>query len=163
MLPWSSKNRQKLRLSPTSLLNTTYWRVWFSLLQRKDLHSSIIETHDKEYCPGTMNICFIRDRLEQKKLSAIPWHGLVLYKMLNNDYLCSPCQVCQMTKKERKKHALLPLKIADSDTVSLGHDFCGSRESIYNNDTSQNTLSACTHNDRSSNQHRSVWNCQNHK
>jgi hypothetical protein len=33
-----------------------------------------------------------------------------------------------MTKKEqtRKKYGLLPPKIAESDTVSLGHGFCGS-------------------------------------
>jgi hypothetical protein len=33
-----------------------------------------------------------------------------------------------MTKKERKKYGcyLLPPKIAESDTVSLGHDLCGS-------------------------------------
>jgi hypothetical protein len=43
----------------------------------QDLHSTIIETEDKEYCPGTMNIYFIRDRLEQKRLSGIPWHGLL--------------------------------------------------------------------------------------
>jgi hypothetical protein len=36
------------------------------------LHSSIIETNNKEYCPGTMNIYFIRDRLELKILSGIP-------------------------------------------------------------------------------------------
>jgi hypothetical protein len=29
--------------------------------------------------------------------------------------LCSTCQVCQMTKKERKKYGLLPPKIAESD------------------------------------------------
>jgi hypothetical protein len=28
---------------------------------KQDLHSSIIETDSKEYCPGTMNIYFIRD------------------------------------------------------------------------------------------------------
>jgi hypothetical protein len=38
---------------------------------KQDLHSSIIETNNKEYCPGTMNIYFIRDRLEQKRLSEI--------------------------------------------------------------------------------------------
>jgi hypothetical protein len=38
---------------------------------KQDLHSSIIETKDKEYCHGTMNIYFIRDRLEQKRLSGI--------------------------------------------------------------------------------------------
>jgi hypothetical protein len=39
---------------------------------KQDLHSSIIETNDKEYCPGTMNIYFIRDRLELNRLSGIP-------------------------------------------------------------------------------------------
>jgi hypothetical protein len=39
---------------------------------KQDLHSSIIDTDNKEYCPGTMNIYFIRDRLEQKRLSGIP-------------------------------------------------------------------------------------------
>jgi hypothetical protein len=84
---------------------------------KQDLHSSIIEINNKEYCPGTMNIYFIWDRLEQKqkRLSGIPWHGLVLHKMLNIDSLCSTCQVCQMTKKERKKYGLLPPKIAESD------------------------------------------------
>jgi hypothetical protein len=38
----------------------------------QDLLSSIIVTSSKEYCPGTMNIYFIRDRLEQKRLSGIP-------------------------------------------------------------------------------------------
>jgi hypothetical protein len=34
------------------------------------------------------------------------------------EHLCSTCQVCQMTKKERKrkKYGLLPPKIAESDT-----------------------------------------------
>jgi hypothetical protein len=45
-----------------------------------------------------------------------------------------------MTKKEHKKYGLLPLKITESDTVSLGHDFCGSGGPIYNKDTIQNTL-----------------------
>jgi hypothetical protein len=39
---------------------------------KQDLHSLIIETNNKEYCPGTMNIYFIWDRLEQKRLSGIP-------------------------------------------------------------------------------------------
>jgi hypothetical protein len=49
-----------------------------------------------------------------------------------------------MTKKEkqRKKYWLLLPKIADSDTVYLGHGLCGSGGSIYNKDTSQNTLSS---------------------
>jgi hypothetical protein len=46
-----------------------------------------------------------------------------------------------MTKKDhtRKKNGLHPPKIAESDTVSLGHGLCGSDGSIYNKDTSQNT------------------------
>jgi hypothetical protein len=67
------------------------------------------------------------------------------------DCLCSTYQVCQMTKKERKKYRLLPPKIAETDAENLGHGLCGSGGSIYNKDTSQNILSACTHNDRSSN------------
>jgi hypothetical protein len=39
---------------------------------RQDLHSSIIETSTTEYCPGIMNIYFILDRQEQKRLSGIP-------------------------------------------------------------------------------------------
>jgi hypothetical protein len=33
---------------------------------KKDLHSPIIDTENKEYCPGTMNFDFIRDLQEQK-------------------------------------------------------------------------------------------------
>jgi hypothetical protein len=69
--------------------------------------------------------------------------------VLNIDGLRSTCQICQMTKKERKKCGLLPPKV-ESDTQSLGHGLCRSGGSIYNKDTSQNTLSAFTHNDRSS-------------
>jgi hypothetical protein len=57
-----------------------------------------------------------------------------------------------MIKRERKKYGLLPPKIAESDHVSLGHGLCGSGGTIYNKDTSQNALSACTHNDIFSNQ-----------
>jgi hypothetical protein len=39
---------------------------------KQDLHSSIIEIINKEYCHGTMNIYFIRDRLVLKRLSGIP-------------------------------------------------------------------------------------------
>jgi hypothetical protein len=39
---------------------------------KQDLHSSIIETNNQEYCPITVNIFVIRDRLEQKRLSGIP-------------------------------------------------------------------------------------------
>jgi hypothetical protein len=39
---------------------------------KQDLHSSIIDINNKEYCPGTMNIYFIRDRLELKRLSGVP-------------------------------------------------------------------------------------------
>jgi hypothetical protein len=69
--------------------------------------------------------------------------------MLNIDCLCSTCQICQMTKKERKKYGLLPPKIAESDTASLGHGLFKCGGFIYNKDTRQNALSACTYNDRS--------------
>jgi hypothetical protein len=39
---------------------------------KQDLHPSIIDINNKEYCPGTMNIYFIRDRLELKRISGIP-------------------------------------------------------------------------------------------
>jgi hypothetical protein len=39
---------------------------------KQDLHSSIIETNNKEYCPNTINIYFIWGRLELKRLSGIP-------------------------------------------------------------------------------------------
>jgi hypothetical protein len=63
-------------------------------------------------------------------------------------FLYSTCQICQMTKKdpECKKYGLLPPKIAESDAASLGHGLCRSGGSIYNKDTSQNTLSVlCLH------------------
>jgi hypothetical protein len=41
-------------------------------VNKQDLHSSIIEADDEEYCPVTMNINFIRNRQEQKRLSGIP-------------------------------------------------------------------------------------------
>jgi hypothetical protein len=37
-------------------------------INKQVLHSSIIETKNIEYCPGTMNIYFIWDRLELKRL-----------------------------------------------------------------------------------------------
>jgi hypothetical protein len=68
------------------------------------------------------------------------WPGLT--QDVEHFCLCSTCQICQMTKKERKKYGLLLPKIAESDTVSLGHGKCGSGGSIYNKDTSQkHTLS----------------------
>jgi hypothetical protein len=65
------------------------------------------------------------------------WPGLTQ----DVERLCSTCQVCQMTKKERKKYGLLPPITAESVTQSLVHGLCGSGGSIYNKDTSQNTLS----------------------
>jgi hypothetical protein len=49
-----------------------------------------------------------------------------------------------MTKKEdkRKKYGLLPPKIAESDTVSLGYVVYVDFGSNYNKDTSENKLSA---------------------
>ena len=39
------------------------------------------------------------------------WPGLTQ----DVERLCSTCQVCQLTKKERKKYGLMPPKIAESD------------------------------------------------
>ena len=39
------------------------------------------------------------------------WPGLTQ----DVEHLCSTCQVCQLTKKERKKYGLLPPKVAESD------------------------------------------------
>jgi hypothetical protein len=39
---------------------------------KQDLHSSTIHKANKEYCHDTMNIYFIRDRLELKRLSGTP-------------------------------------------------------------------------------------------
>jgi hypothetical protein len=66
------------------------------------------------------------------------WPGLTQ----DVECLCSTCQICQMTKKERarKKYGLLPPKIAESDTASLGHGLCGSGGSIYNKNTIQKTI-----------------------
>jgi hypothetical protein len=46
--------------------------------KKQDIHSSIIEIGDKErkYCPGTMNICFIRDRLELKRTDYQEYHDM---------------------------------------------------------------------------------------
>jgi hypothetical protein len=61
-------------------------------------------------------------------------HGLFIFT----------CQVFQMTNKHREinKYGLLPPKIAESDTVTLGHGLCGSGGYIYNKDRSQNAFSA---------------------
>jgi hypothetical protein len=92
-------------------------------------------------------ICILQS-LKQRLLS---WYHEYLL------HVGQTCHVCQMTKKERKKYGLLAPKIAESDILSLGHGLCRSGGSmcglgrwIYNKDTSQNTLSAFTHNDRSS-------------
>jgi hypothetical protein len=49
------------------------------------------------------------------------WTGLTQ----DVERLCLTCQVCQMTKIERKKYGLLPPKIAESDLVSLDNGLCG--------------------------------------
>jgi hypothetical protein len=52
----------------------------YDLLCYKDkpqgLHTSIIETINQEYCPGTMNIYFIRDRLEHKRTDYQKYHDM---------------------------------------------------------------------------------------
>jgi hypothetical protein len=46
--------------------------------------------------------------------------------MLNMDCLCSTCKSCQITKKDHthKKYGLLPTKIVESGTQSLGYSLC---------------------------------------
>jgi hypothetical protein len=140
-------------LTLTSLLNSRYnilkdMTYFVTNFNKQDLHSSIIETDDKEYCHGTMNIYFMQEIQEHKRISGIPWHGLVLHKMLNIDCLCYTCQVYQITKKDRvrKKYGLLSPKTAESDMVTLVHSLWGSGESIYNKKTIQNKLSFWTQN-----------------
>jgi hypothetical protein len=56
-----------------SIQNIEGYDLLFYKDSKQDLHSSIIEIgNNKEYCPGTMNIYFIRDRLKLKRLSGIP-------------------------------------------------------------------------------------------
>jgi Integrase zinc binding domain len=76
--------------------------------------------------------------------NTMTWPGLTQ----DVERLCSICPVCQLTKQERKKYGLLPPKTAESDPwVMLCVDLVGF---FYNKDTTQDTLSACTHYDRSS-------------
>jgi hypothetical protein len=85
----------------------------------------------------------IRNTMTWPGLTQDVEHGLFMFHLssISND----------KEGAKRKKYGLLPPKIAESDTIYLGHVLFGSSGSIYNKDTSQNTLSACTHNDRSSN------------
>jgi hypothetical protein len=43
---------------------------------KQDLHSSIIETNNKQYCTGTVNIYFIWNRLEQKRTYYQEYHDM---------------------------------------------------------------------------------------
>jgi hypothetical protein len=128
---------------PQPPYNTTYWRLWSSLLQRKDLHSSIIE-----YFPGTMNI-YLTDKIrndyqeyhDMARSYTRCW-TLIVYVPL--------VKYVKWQRKSVRKNGMIPTKIAESDIASLGHGLCGSGGSIYNKDTSQNTLSSFTHKYRSS-------------
>jgi hypothetical protein len=46
---------------------------------KQDLYSSIIEAINNEYCPGTMNIYFIRYRLERKRKDYQEYHDKILF------------------------------------------------------------------------------------
>jgi hypothetical protein len=50
-------------------------------------------------------------RTEKTIRNTMTWPGLTQ----DAEGLYSSCQVCQMTKKERKKYGFLPSKIAESD------------------------------------------------
>jgi hypothetical protein len=107
---------KKQGLRPTSLLITTYWSVWSSLQQRKYLHYSLIDMKIKEYCHGNYKYLIHpgQTRTETIIRNNMTWPGIT--------------QGFEhwLTKKERQKYGLLPPKIAESDTVSLGHGLCGS-------------------------------------
>jgi hypothetical protein len=154
-----------LALSHYSIQNTERFEILCYKFNKQQLHSLIIKIENKNTVPVLFFIYFIQDRQEQKRLSDIPWHDMVFCKILNIHFVSSTFQVCQKTKKEHtsKECGLVPPKIAESDIRFLRHGLCRSGWSIYIKDTSQNTLSACTHNDRSINQHRLVWNFKIHK
>jgi hypothetical protein len=123
---------KNLAKNHNSIQQTELYDLLYYKDTKQDLHSSIIETRNKDYCPDTVSIYFTRDKQEQKRLSRIPLHDLLLHKMLNIDCLFSTCQVCQMTQKEStiNKYGLPLPNIAESDTASLGHGLCGSVGSI---------------------------------
>jgi hypothetical protein len=94
--------------------------------QRKDLPSSIIERNIKEFCTGTMNSYFIRYLQNQNGILGISWLSPVLHQILNADCWCSIYQLCQITKKERKKYRVRPPKILESDCWFMGDGLSGS-------------------------------------
>jgi hypothetical protein len=102
---------------------------------------------------------FTSSKADKKKdyQNTMTWHGL----KKDFERVCLSCQICQITKMKRKNSGPLPPKIAETDTQSLAHSMCGSCGSIYNKDTSQNTLYSWNQNNRSS--LRLVWNCQSDK
>jgi hypothetical protein len=51
------------------------------------------------------------NRKDYQECNHMTWN----HKIFNNHCLCSTFQLLQMTKKERKQYALIPLKIAESD------------------------------------------------
>jgi hypothetical protein len=55
-----------------SIQHTEKYDLIFCDDNKQNLYSSIVDTSNKEYCPGIMNIDFIQDRQKQKRLSGIP-------------------------------------------------------------------------------------------
>jgi hypothetical protein len=54
-----------------SIQNIEGYNMLCSIDSQQDLHSSIIKTENKEYCPFIINVYFIWDRNEWKTLSGI--------------------------------------------------------------------------------------------
>jgi hypothetical protein len=54
--------RKRLAHSHYSIQHIEGYDLLYSKSNKQDLHSSIIETNNKEYCSGNMNIYFIRDK-----------------------------------------------------------------------------------------------------
>jgi hypothetical protein len=108
---------------------------------------------------------YIQERQEQKGPPGISWDSLVLHNILNNDCLCTTCQVCQTTKKDHKckKYELIPPKIAESDTypwfmacVDIVNEFTIRKSSKTSSLIALRMIDTSIH-------HRLVWKFQNHK
>jgi hypothetical protein len=84
--------------SPSSLLNTIYWKIRSALLQRQQSRSTFLNHREisKEHCPGTMNT--LQTRIEKAIRNTMTWPSLT--QDVDHWLLISHCRVCQMTKKE---------------------------------------------------------------
>jgi hypothetical protein len=75
--------RRKCLAQPhNSTQNIEEYDVFASNKTNKIYIPQSLRQSNKEYCPSSMNIYFIWDRLELKRLSGMQWHCMVLHKML---------------------------------------------------------------------------------